>query len=30
LYKRAHELCFLANSVNFPVEVRPTTEKARA
>jgi organic hydroperoxide reductase OsmC/OhrA len=28
LHKRAHELCFLANSVNCPVELRPTTETA--
>jgi organic hydroperoxide reductase OsmC/OhrA len=27
LHKRAHELCFLASSVNFPVEHRPQTEK---
>jgi organic hydroperoxide reductase OsmC/OhrA len=29
LHKRAHELCFLANSVNFPVELRPVTESLR-
>jgi organic hydroperoxide reductase OsmC/OhrA len=23
LHRRAHELCFIANSVNFPVEVEP-------
>jgi organic hydroperoxide reductase OsmC/OhrA len=28
LHKRAHQLCFLANSVNFPVKLRPTTERA--
>jgi organic hydroperoxide reductase OsmC/OhrA len=27
LHKRAHELCFLANSVNFPVEHHATTER---
>ena len=30
LHKRAHELCFLANSVNFPVELRPTTQSVDA
>ena len=24
LHERAHELCFIANSVNFPIEVQPT------
>jgi organic hydroperoxide reductase OsmC/OhrA len=28
LHKRANELCFLARSVNFPVEHQPITEKA--
>lgn len=28
LHHRAHELCFIANSVNFPVENSPTTVKA--
>jgi len=27
LHKRAHQFCFLANSVNFPVEVQARTEK---
>src|SRR5207249_10013248 len=26
LHKRAHELCFIANSVNFPVNHEPVTE----
>ena len=26
LHQRAHELCFIANSVNFPVEHEPATE----
>jgi organic hydroperoxide reductase OsmC/OhrA len=26
LHQRAHELCFIANSVNFPVEHKPVTE----
>jgi organic hydroperoxide reductase OsmC/OhrA len=26
LHRRAHELCFIANSVNFPVEHEPTVE----
>ena len=28
LHLRAHELCFIANSVNFPVEHKPVTELA--
>jgi organic hydroperoxide reductase OsmC/OhrA len=27
LHKRAHQLCFLANSVNFPVEHQATTAR---
>lgn len=26
LHKRAHELCFIANSVNFPVHIEPSIE----
>jgi len=26
LHQRAHELCFIANSVNFPVQHEPVTE----
>jgi organic hydroperoxide reductase OsmC/OhrA len=28
LHGRAHELCFIANSVNFPVRHQPTTTVA--
>jgi organic hydroperoxide reductase OsmC/OhrA len=28
LHEKAHELCFLANSVNFPVEIRASIEEA--
>ena len=28
LHQRAHELCFIANSVNFPVEIESVTELA--
>jgi organic hydroperoxide reductase OsmC/OhrA len=28
LHHKAHELCFIANSVNFPVENSPTIVKA--
>jgi organic hydroperoxide reductase OsmC/OhrA len=27
LHQRAHELCYIANSVNFPVDHRPVTEE---
>jgi organic hydroperoxide reductase OsmC/OhrA len=29
LHHRAHELCFIANSVSFPVEAAPKIERAR-
>ncbi len=28
LHQRAHEFCFVANSVNFPVQLKPVTELA--
>ena len=28
LHERAHHLCFVANSVNFPVRVKPTFQTA--
>lgn len=30
LHQRAHELCFIANSVNFPVNREPVTELAKS
>lgn len=30
LHERAHRLCFIANSVNFPVHCEPTMERAPA
>jgi organic hydroperoxide reductase OsmC/OhrA len=26
LHHKAHEMCFIARSLNFPIEIRPTTD----